>query len=265
MRVLSIEAIADGAVYPEGTVRVRYVSGVDGFEDWALFCPGAAGRPVIVNIHGSFSTGDQLFTREDIREHFLPVFLRERLGVLMPNLRGTTYMCPKTVRDMTGLLEVVQERFVSEPRFVFLSGSGGASSSQIFAVRHPERVQGLVALGACDLADRLKFARQSPLPVMQDLARAIITAYGGTPEELPEVYRAHSVIANRERLTMPFLLASGECDALIPVEKVRLVAEALREQPGFTYWEVKGGGHDSPLFLPVEEMLRAVGVEVGGQ
>jgi len=62
---------------------------------------------------------------------------------------------------------------------------------------------------------------------------------------------------------MPFLLASGECDALIPVEKVRLEAEALRPQPRFTYWEVAGGDHDSPLFLPVEEMLRLAGYESG--
>lgn len=96
---------------------------------------------------------------------------------------------------------------------------------------------------------------------MQDLAKAIIAAYGGTPEQLPALYRAHSVIANKDRLTMPFLLASGEKDALVPIDKVRLVAEALREQPGFTYWEVEGGDHDSTLFLPVEEMLRVVGVE----
>ena len=263
MQILNLEDIADGALYPDGTMRISYASSVDGYEDWALFLPGDPHRPVVVNIHGSFSTGDQLYTRQDIRNHFLPVFLRERLSVLTPNLRGTTYMCPKTVVDMAELLDVVEERFVPEARFIFLSGSGGASSSQIFAVRHPERVQGLVALGACDLVDRLNFARQSPLPVMQDLARTIIAAYGGRPEELPEVYRAHSVIANKQRLTMPFLLASGECDTLVPVDKVRLVAEALREQPRFTYWEIEGGDHDSPLFLPVEEMLRLVGVEVG--
>lgn len=64
-------------------------------------------------------------------------------------------------------------------------------------------------------------ARQSDLPVLQDLAEAIIKAYGGTPEEVPQVYEAHSVITHVDRLTMPFLLVSGECDALIPVEHVR--------------------------------------------
>lgn len=262
IKVLGVEAVADGKVFPEGTVRINYTSPVDGHKDWALFRPGDPSKPVIVNIHGSFSSGDQLYTRKDIRNHFLPVFLRENLGILTPNLRGTVYMCPAAVVDMAGLLDVIETRFVKKPRFIFLSGSGGASSSQIFAVRRPERVQGLVVLGACDLVDRLNFARQSNLPVMQRLAQAIIRSYGGTPEEIPEVYRAHSVLANANRLTMPFLLASGEKDALIPIEKVRLVAAALKHHPNFTYKEIANGNHDSPLFLPVEEMLRCIGYRV---
>jgi pimeloyl-ACP methyl ester carboxylesterase len=259
--VLKAETIADGVAFPESTLRLTFTSPADRRDDWALFRPGDPSRPVVVYMHGSFSSGDQLFTRPDIREHFLPVLLRENLSLLTPNLRGTTYMCPATVADTAALLDAVQERFLPGARFILLGGSGGASSAQIFALRCPERVAGLIALGACDLLDRLEFARRSELPVMQDLARAIITSYGGPPEEVPEAYRAHSILAHPERLDLPFLLASGECDALIPIAKVRRVAEALRQHPHFTYREVPGGNHDSPLWLPVEEMLRDVGYE----
>jgi pimeloyl-ACP methyl ester carboxylesterase len=262
MHVHGLEDLRDDNVFPAGTLRLSFSSDVDGLHDWALFRPGEADQPVLVYLHGSFATGDQLFTREDIRSHFLPVFLRAGMGILTPNLRGTTYMCPKTVADTAALLDEVERRFAPRAGFLFLGGSGGASSAQIFAVRHPDRVRGLIALGACDLVDRLNVARQSDLPVLQDLAQAITTAYGGTPEEIPEVYAAHSVIAHADRLTMPFLLASGECDSLIPVEHVRREAAALSHQPRFTYREVEGGDHDSPLFLPVEEMLRLAGYGV---
>lgn len=261
MHILSCEPLTQTPVYPTGTQRLTFRSAADGAEDWALFRPGQPGKPVLVYLHGSFSSGDQLFARADIRDHFLPVFLKEGLGLLTPNLRGTTYMCSRTVADTAELLAEVQRRYGAPGGFLFLGGSGGASSAQIFALRHPEWVRGLVCLGACDLVDRLDFARESELPVLHDLARAIITAYGGTPEEVPEAYAAHSVIAHADRLTMPFLLASGECDALIPIEKVRLVAAALQHQPRFTYREVPGGDHDSPLFLPVEELLQAAGYE----
>jgi pimeloyl-ACP methyl ester carboxylesterase len=255
-----VEPLAGGDTFPAGTVRLTFASPGDGREDWALFRPGDPSRPVLVYLHGSFATGDQLFTRPDIRDHFLPVFLRENLSLLTPNLRGTTYMCPATVGDTAALLEAVRAQFQPGARFILLGGSGGASSAQIFALRHPELVAGLIALGACDLLDRLEYARRSDQPVLRDLAQAIITAYGGTPEEVPEVYTAHSVLAHPERLTMPFLLASGECDALIPIAKVRRVAAALRQHPHFVYREVPGGDHDSPLWLPVAEMLRDVGV-----
>lgn len=260
MLELRTEPLPDTGTFPPGTVRLAFTSAVDGREDWALFRPGEPGRPVLVYLHGSFANGDQLFTRPDIRAHFLPVFAREGLALLTPNLRGTTYMNPATVDDTADLLDAVAARFVPGAQFVLLGGSGGASSAQIFALRHPERVAGLIALGACDLADRLEFARRSDLPVLQELAQTIIDSYGGTPEEVPEAYAAHSVIAQAARLTMPFLLASGECDALIPIERVRAEAAALIGMPRFHYCEVPGGDHDSPLWLPVENMLRVVGV-----
>jgi len=222
MRILAIEDIADGETFPEGTVRIRFESSVDGNEDWALFRPGDPAKPVIVNIHGAFSTGDQIFTRRDIREHWLTVFLREDLSLLSPNARGTTYMSPATVVDTNDLLDLVGERFVPQPQFIFWGGSAGASSSVIFAVCHPERVSGLVALGTCDLLHRMEFAHAGDHPVLKRLEQAIVEAYGGTPEEVPDVYRAHSALAHAERLTMPFFLASGEYDVLVPIEKVRL-------------------------------------------
>jgi pimeloyl-ACP methyl ester carboxylesterase len=258
MKVTGIEGTADEALFPGGTVRISYASDVDGYEDWALFRPGAPDRPVVVYLHGSFASGDQLFTRPDIRDHFVPVLLREDLGILAPNLRGTVYMCPAAVADMAALLDTIEERFGVEQGFIFLGGSGGASSAIIFALRHPERVQGLIALGACDLLDRLEFARNSELPVLQDLAREVIAAYGGPPEELPSVYEAHSVLEHGVRLSMPFLLATGEDDQLIPVAKVRLVAHLMRHKPHFVYREIPGGDHDSPLRIPAEEMLGLV-------
>jgi dipeptidyl aminopeptidase/acylaminoacyl peptidase len=264
MDILSIEDIADAQTFPAGTVRIRFRSAVDGHDDWALFRPGDPAKPVIVNIHGAFSTGDQIFTRQDIREHWLTVFLRENLSLLCPNARGTTYMCPRTVVDTNDLLDLVGERFVPQPRFIFWGGSHGASSSVIFAVCNPERVSGLVALGTCDLLDRMHFAHESDHPVLKRLEQAIIEAYGGTPDEVPEKYQAHSALAHADRLTMPFFLASGERDVLVPIEKVRLLAAALKDKPTFRFQEIPGGDHDSPLWLPVEEMLGWVGYEAGG-
>ncbi len=104
----------------------------------------------------------------------------------------------------------------------------------------------------CDILARLEFARQSANPVLQELARCAFSAYGGTPEERPELYQARSVLAHTDRLTMPVILSLGECDTLIPVVETRRIADAMRNRRNFTYIEISGGNHDSALWTDVD-------------
>jgi pimeloyl-ACP methyl ester carboxylesterase len=242
---------AVGAAYPEGTVRITYTSGVDGSEDWALFLPGDPQQNTVVYLHGSFAFADQIFTRADVRDVWLTRIVRGRHPLLSGNLRGTAYMSPAATADLTGLLGYVRETLGCQ-RFVLLGGSGGASSAMAYAVLHPEQIHGVIAMGMCDILPRLAFARASDNPVLQELAQTVFAAYGGTPEELPELYAARSVLAHAERLTMPIVLTMGEKDALIPVAETRKVAAALKSNPRFVYHEVPGGNHDAALRVDVD-------------
>lgn len=110
----------------------------------------------------------------------------------------------------------------------------------------------LVVMAIIAILARLDFARNSALPVLQELARVTFAAYGGTPEERPELYRQRSVLANTDRLTMPIVLSMGEADALIPVAETRQIAAALRDRPAFMYHEIPAGDHDSALWVDVD-------------
>lgn len=237
--------------YPPGTVRIAYESAYDGARDWALFHPGDARKNTIVYLHGSFASADQIFTRRDIRDFWLTRILEGDHPLLSVNMRGTSYMSPAATDDMTGLLNYAKTALGRE-KFVFLGGSGGASSAMAYAVIHPEKVHGVVAMGMCDLLARLEFARQSCNPILRNLATCVFAAYGGTPEELPRPYRARSVLAHHDRLTMPIVLTMGEKDALIPVVETRKIAAAMRERANFAYHEVPMGNHDSALWVDVD-------------
>jgi pimeloyl-ACP methyl ester carboxylesterase len=121
-----------------------------------------------------------------------------------------------------------------------------------YACLHPERIDGVVAMGMCDIIARLDFARKSVQPVLQELARVTFAAYGGTLEERPELYRQRSVLANVDRLTMPIVLTMGEADALIPVGETRKIAAAMQGKPNFAYVEIPGGDHDSALWVEID-------------
>jgi len=251
-----------GDAYPEGTVRLPYRSALDGAEDWALYLPGNPARNTVVYLHGSFSEADQIFTRRDVRDFWLTRVRDGQHPLLSVNMRGTSYMSPAATADLVELLRFAREHLDCR-RFVLLGGSGGASSAMAFAVLHPELLHGVVAMGMCDIRQRLDFARRSSLPVLQQLAATAFAAYGGDLEERPELYEARSVLAHADRLTMPVVLTMGEQDALIPVVETRKIAAAMAGRETFTYHEVPGGNHDAALWVDVDLQTVALNRDLG--
>ncbi|MCC7494579.1 MAG: alpha/beta fold hydrolase [Fimbriimonadaceae bacterium] len=242
---------ASGSDYLPGTRRLTYRSASDGAVDWALWRPGEPDRHTVVYLHGSFSHADQIFTRRDVREFWLTRIVAGGHPLLSLELRGNAYMSPAATADCRGLLEHARAHLGCQ-QFVLLGGSGGASSALAFAVQHPERLAGVVAMGMCDIVARLEFARRSSNPVLTQLAADCFAAYGALPEEQPALYAARSVLLHHARLTMPVVLTMGECDALIPVAETRRIAAVMRNQPGFVYHEIAGGDHDSALWIDVD-------------
>ena len=250
-RVTSRTPMTDTNVYPEGTVKITYQSAVDGKEDWALFSPGDPANNTIVYLHGSFFSGDQIFTRKDVRCFWLSRILAGRHPLLSINMRGTSYMSPPATRDFTDLLDNCRREGLLR-KVVLLGGSGGASSAIAYACLHPERIDGVIAMGMCDIFARLDFARKSEIPVLQSLAKTVFEVYGGTIEEKPELYRERSALIHADKLTMPIVLTIGEKDALIPVAETRKLAEALKGNSHFRYIEIPGGNHDSALWVDID-------------
>ena len=255
---------------PPGVLRIAYLSPVDGRSDWALAWPppDEPGDVWVVVIHGHGSHGDQLYTRADIRDHWLPAYRTHGLGVLTPNLRDNAWMGPAAASDLTALLEFVRHEFGAR-HFVFCSGSMGGTSNLAYAVLRPQDVAGVVArCPATDLASYYQWCRQRNVGVLREIADAIEAAYGGTPDALPELYATHSVLGNAGRLGMPVFVAHGVLDRTIPVSQSRRLVGVLAGKIDLTYVEVPDGGHDSPLRLsmspsPLEWLLRTCGSTAG--
>ncbi len=246
MRVISCEK-AGGEHFPPGVMRLEYASDVDGLKDWALLLPGENRKLWIVVIHGHGSHADQLFVRHDIREKWLPVFCQTGAGILCVNLRDNAWMGPAAVTDLHDLLNFLRAEYGLQ-KTLFCSGSMGGTSNLIYAVLHPEEVDGLIVRGgATDLASYYRWCKTQDSPIVQEIAAAIKTSYGGTPDEKPELYQSHSALANVGKLTMPLFLVHGGADAIIPVEQARRLAAKMENHPGFFYSEIPGGNHDSPL------------------
>ncbi len=258
-KILSSDVPENADIYPDGTIRIVFESGFDGKSDWALFSPGNPLKSTIVYLHGSFSEADQIFIRRDVRNFWLKRILAGGHPLLSINMRGTSYMSPAATGDLTDLLNYCKDK-LDCGKIILLGGSGGASSAMAYACIHPEKIDGIIALGMCDIFARLDFARKSKNEVLQMLAKVTFEAYGGSLEEKPELFQARSVLANIDKLNMPIILTIGEDDPLIPVEETRKIAAAMRKKNNFTYYEIPAGNHDSALWVDIDlEQLKING------
>jgi pimeloyl-ACP methyl ester carboxylesterase len=231
--------------------RVRkftYKSVIDGREDWALAERPSLGEDWVVCLHGHGSSGDQIYTRTDIRDHWLSYYRKIGLGVLSPNLRGNAWMCPEAVTDLHYLLDLIRKEYTAR-KFCFISGSMGATGNLIYATIHPEDVAAVAALGfVSNIVSYHKWCCDYPDKIRDEIRVAVESAYGGRPEHVFERYGAHIVTQHADKLTMPVLLSHGSADKVIPVEQARELRQCLSGAPNVTYIEIEGGGHDAPLF-----------------
>lgn len=232
---------------PSGVEKIVYDSAQDGVEDWALARRPRAGQAWVVHLHGHGSTGDQVYTRADIRDLWLSHYLRLGLGVLSPNLRGNAWMCPEAVADLHLLLDLVRRQYGGRT-FYFVSGSMGGTGNLIYATAYPEDVSLVIAL--CPVTDIVSYHEWCcvhPGGVRDEIRSAIVSAYGGGPDQVPERYGGHIVTRHADRLTMPLLLSHATGDDIIPVEQSRRLQQCLASAPHMRYVEIEGGNHDSPL------------------
>jgi len=255
MRITKVQKLSGQQIpsAPQGLVRYDYESDLDNHADWVVLCPPAEGQSVwLVMIHGHGSHGDQLYTRPDLQQVWLPHFRKLGFGILTPNLRGNAWMGPAAAHDLHDLLAFMRGECGAR-QFLFVSGSMGGTSNLIYAVLHPQEVAGVVALcPATDLTSYYAWCRERNTGVIKEIADAIEHSYGGPPAAQAKTYEAHSALKNAQLLTMPLYVAHGAADATIPVSQSRRLATAMADRKDFTYIEMPEGHHDSPLPLAPE-------------
>lgn len=234
-------------------VREEYTSTVDGLRDWYMFHAGT--RPLcIVVLHGHGSHGDQLLTRADL-EDWRECLRELDVSVLCPNLRDNAWMSSAAVMDLATLIRQLKSAHPWR-RLVIASGSMGGTGALVFAVCHPELVDGVVALGAATSLARYAAWCEGPgrLPVVHEILDAIRVAYP-TAENLAK----HDVCALCDRLTMPVFFYHGAADELIPVSEAQALAERLKGTANFQLTLVPDGNHDSPLPFFREGVAKVIG------
>lgn len=152
-----------------------------------------------------------------------------------PDYRAkTSWMGPKAEADVVQIIEELKGKY--RVGKVFLCGASmGGSSALTFAARHPELIDGVIAMNG--MANHVEYDK------FQD---AIAASFGGTKKQVPEEYRQRSAEFFPERFTMPVAITTGGKDTLVPPQScLRLAAAIKKANPKVLLIHRPDGGHST--------------------
>ncbi len=220
---------------------------------------GEAPFPVMLRVHGGPHSVDMDRWAPDVQAHVDAGFL-----VAMVNYRGSegfgqawrdalTGNCGVyELEDVLAGLDDLVARGLADPERVVLAGwSWGGYVTLMGAGRLPERFTSLVA--GVPVADYVA-AFEDEAPVLQAIDRAL---FGGSPDEVPDVYRERNPLTYADAVTAPLLIMAGTNDSRCPIRQVWNYVGRLRsrgfEPQVYTY----DTGHSS---FDIEERVRQTAI-----
>jgi dipeptidyl aminopeptidase/acylaminoacyl peptidase len=217
--------------------------------EWGAYQPGE--RPLLVlYLHGSGSHQDQGMKTGIYNDLFGRMgqwmSAQRRAVYICPEYRGNSWMGPAAEADVVEILRLARERY-HPARVLLTGGSMGGTSALIFASRHPDLLDGVLAL--CPATD--------PAAMYPRFAEQFRIGYGGSPTEKAGVYRDRTSRDHADALTkLPVAIVHGSADTVIPVEHSRVLVERLKARGApIRYVELQGADHDGPCKADVTALL----------
>jgi dipeptidyl aminopeptidase/acylaminoacyl peptidase len=226
-------------------------------QGWFMRPQGDPPFPTVVSVHGGPN-----YHNTDGFEPRRQAFADEGFAVLMVNYRGSTGYgrafrqaiygdvgFPESEDINAGLDHAIAQGLVDKER-VFLEGwSWGGYLATLNAGLHPDRWRGVIA--GIPVGDSVA-AHYESAPALQAWDVAVM---GGTPMEVPELFRERNPMTYVDDVRAPMLMIAGENDSRCPIGQVMTYAHALRVRGRDVDVHLYPGGHHAN---DVDEQVRHV-------
>ena len=193
---------------------------------------GEGPYPTLIRVHGGPHSLDMDRWAPDLLAHVDAGFL-----VAMVNYRGsegfgqawrdalTGNIGFLELEDILAGLDDLVARGLADPARVGLAGwSWGGYVTLLGAGRHPDRWATLVA--GVPVADYIA-AYEDEAPMLQALDKSL---FGGTPDEVPALYKERNPIEYVNNVAAPLLIMAGENDSRCPIRQVWNYVGRLRDR-----------------------------------
>ena len=263
---LALRTVAGGRVLPRDEVTIPpgvpyadiEAGGVHGF----LAEPaGLRPHPTIVIVHGGPEAHDT-----DSFSAAVQAWVDHGFAVACVNYRGSTGYGKAwrdaikgrpgltELEDISAMHDVLTREGIADPSRSVISGASWGGYITLLALGvQPERWS--LGIAGVPIGDYVAAFEDE----MEPLKRYDAALFGGTPAEVPEVYRERNPITFVERVRVPVMLLVGRNDPRCPARSADLYVDRLRAlgKP-YELYEYEAG-HGS---LRLEERIRQVEAEI---
>ncbi|KAG5634963.1 hypothetical protein H0H81_000199 [Sphagnurus paluster] len=129
---------------------------------------------------------------------------------------------------------------VDPKRVVIRGGSAGGYTTLCALANTPDVTAFAAGTSSYGVSDLKPLAQHTHKFESRYLEKLI----GGTPEEIPEVYKERSPVNHAERIVAPLLILQGEIDKVVPKEQADLIYRIVKERGGTVEYKLyPGEGH----------------------
>ncbi len=209
--------------------------------------PGPGPHPILMLVHGG-----PTWAYSDTFMPEVQAWVDHGVAVAMVNYRGSTGYGTSfrdaligdpgfpEVADMVAALDRLVADGVADPgRAVLGGGSWGGYIALLGIGLHPDRWAAAVAV--VPVADYVTaFADEAP--GLQSFDRSL---FGGSPDEVGDLYRERSPLTYVDRVRTPVLVIAGDNDSRCPIQQVLNYVDALRARDGEIELRRFDAGHGS--------------------
>jgi len=203
--------------------------------------PGEGPFPTVIFIHGGFGNNRE-YTRELLNWSIAESLFREGFAVLSTDYRIDSQ--GKDIEDVVAAFKYVSElSFVDRGKVIYFGDSHGSYLAMMAAIKtNPFAI--IHCWGVVSFVEWYDHIRKREASAYQQIGRMLEESFGGTPDQVPEVYRQASVLAHVDKLRCPVLIIHGEEDNEVPVSQAYKLAGSLeRSKHEFELKIFKNEGH----------------------
>jgi dipeptidyl aminopeptidase/acylaminoacyl peptidase len=234
--------------------------GGDPIHGFVVTPPGPGPFPTVMSVHGGPEWNER-----DAYDPETQAFVDAGYAVSLVNYRGSTGYgiafrealvgdpaLPES-EDVTFQLDKLIADGIADPERVFWSGwSWGGCLACLNAGLRPDRWRAIFAgIPAGDFVA----AHWASSPALQAWDDAI---YGGSPDEVPEVYRERDPMTYADRVITPTLIIAGENDSRCPLEGITPWVEVVRSRGIEVKVHLYGSGHHANSTRDRVEHMRMI-------